>query len=66
MRENHRRVSLWYLVSRNCVFERGKMADTEEMKLIEAMQQENAERELQEQKKEILDSQIKIISALFD
>jgi hypothetical protein len=39
---------------------------TEEMKLIEAIQQENAERKLQEQKKEILDSQIKLASALYD
>ena len=39
---------------------------TEEMKLIETIQQENAERKLQEQKKEILDSQIKLASALYD
>lgn len=39
---------------------------TEEMKLIEAIQQENAERKLQEQKKEMLDSQIKLASALYD
>jgi len=39
---------------------------TEEMKRIEAIQQENAERKLQEQKKEFLDSQIKLASAIFD
>ncbi len=39
---------------------------TEEMKRIEAIQQENAERKLQEQKKEILDSQIKLASAIYD
>ena len=39
---------------------------TEEMKRIEAIQQENAERKLQEQKKEMLDSQIKLASAIYD
>jgi len=39
---------------------------TEENKRIEAIQQENAERKLQEQKKEILDSQMKLASAIYD
>jgi hypothetical protein len=39
---------------------------TEEMKHIEAIQQEYAECKLQEQKKEILDFQIKLASALYD
>ncbi len=37
-----------------------------EMKFIKAIPQEYAERKLQEQKKEILDSQIKLASAIYD
>jgi hypothetical protein len=39
---------------------------TEEMRLIRTIQQENAERDLRKQKEEIIDSQIKLASALYD
>jgi len=39
---------------------------TEEMKLIRTIQQENAEHELRKQKEEIIDSQIKIASAIYE
>ncbi len=39
---------------------------TEEMKLIKEIQQENAEREFRKQKEELIDTQIKIASAIYD
>lgn len=39
---------------------------TDEMKLIEVIQQENANRKLQEQKEEIINSQIKLASAIYE
>lgn len=39
---------------------------TEEMELLRTIQQENADRKLREQKEEIIDSQIKLASAIYE